>query len=97
MSDIQDDGADKPKWQSGRTWLRGFFMLVFGAFFWLGQTVLGMSALVQFFWLLFAGRRNEVLARFGASLALWMAEVARFQTCATEDKPFPWRDWPKAG
>ena len=33
-------------------------------------------------------------ARFGNSLSAWLGEVGRFLTCATDDKPFPWRLWP---
>ncbi len=96
MSDVQDAVAETPKWQRKGAWLRGFFMLAFAIFFALGQTLLNLIALVQFFWLLFAAERNETLSRFGTTLGLWLAEVARFQSCASDEKPFPWKDWPSA-
>jgi hypothetical protein len=75
-------------------WMRGLFMLILIIGFAVGQSLLNLLALVQFLWLLFAREPNEFLARFGNSLAIWLAEVGRFLTCATDDKPFPWRPWP---
>ena len=75
-------------------WMRGLFMLLLIIGFTVGQWLLNLLALVQFLWLLFARVPNVFLARFGNSLAIWLADVGRFLTCATEDKPFPWRSWP---
>jgi len=77
-------------------WMRGLFMLLFLIAFGLGQTLLWVTALVQFLWLLFAGEPNGFLVRFGISLALWLAETARFVSCASDTKPFPWAPWPSA-
>ena len=83
---------DKPTARD--VWMRGLFMLILIIGFAVGQWLLNLLALVQFLWLLVARAPNEFLARFGNSLAIWLAEVGRFLTCATDDKPFPWRAWP---
>jgi len=75
-------------------WKRGLFMLLFAIAFGIGQIVLNAIAVVQFLWLLFTREPNRRLSQFGLSLSKWLAEVAQFQCCATEEKPFPWRDWP---
>ena len=59
-------------------WMRGLFMLVLIIGFAVGQWLLNLLALVQFLWLLIARAPNEFLGRFGNSLAIWLAEVARF-------------------
>ena len=74
-------------------WMRGLFMIVFGLLFALAETVLWVVALVQFLWMLFAKEKNELLTEFGVDLGKWLARVAKFQTGATEDKPFPWDKW----
>jgi hypothetical protein len=74
-------------------WMRGLFMLLFIIGFTVGQWLLNLLAVVQFLWLLFAREHNQFIAGIGNSLANWLAEVARFLTCGTEDKPFPWRPW----
>jgi hypothetical protein len=77
-------------------WMRGLFMLLFMIGFTVGQSLLNLLAIVQFFWLLFARESNQFLARFGNALSIWLAEIGRFLTCATDNKPFPWRPWPDA-
>ena len=75
-------------------WLRAFYLLFFMCAFAVGQTVLGLVTVVQFVWLLATGEPNKGLRRFGASMAQWFADAVRYLTCASEDKPFPWKDWP---
>ena len=86
---------DKPS--TSDVWMRGLFMLVFMIGFTVGQWLLNLLAVVQFLWLLFAREPNEFLARFGNSLSIWLAEIGRFLSCASDEKPFPWRSWPTAG
>jgi hypothetical protein len=81
---------------AGDVWMRGLLMLILIIGFAVGQWLLNLTALVQFVWLLFARAPNDFIARFGTSLAIWLADVARFLTCATDEKPFPWRAWPGA-
>ena len=82
---------DKPS--TSDVWMRGLFMLLFMIGFAVGQWLLNLLAVVQFLWLLFAREPNQLIAGFGNSLAIWLAEIGRFLTCATDDKPFPWRPW----
>jgi hypothetical protein len=75
-------------------WMRGLFMLLLLLAFGVGQGLLWLLAIVQFLWLLFAGEANSQLAQFGGSLSRWLSETARYLTCASETKPFPWAPWP---
>jgi len=83
---------DKPT--ASDVWMRGLFMLLLVIGFAIGQWLLNVLAIVQFLWLLFAREPNLMLASFGNSLLIWLAEVGRFLTCASDEKPFPWRPWP---
>ena len=87
-----EEGEARP----GRSavWIRGLFMLLFLIAFGLGQVLLWLTGLVQFLWLLFAREPSGQLAKFGSSLSNWLAETARFVSCASDDKPFPWAPWP---
>ncbi len=87
---------DKPTEGNGKIWLRGLFMLILAVFFGFAQSLLALLAVIQFFWALFnTNTPNPAIRLFGASLADWLRQTARFQTFSTEDKPFPWSDWPK--
>lgn len=74
-------------------WIRGLMMLILALMFALAETVLAVLAVIQFLWMLFAKEKNALLMDFGADLGKWLADVARFQSGATEEKPFPWAKW----
>lgn len=76
-------------------WMRGLVMIAMAIFFAIAETLLFAMAVVQFFWVLFAKEKNVAISDFGASLSDWISQVVKFQTFATEDRPFPWGDWPK--
>ena len=76
------------------TWMRGLFMLIFAFGFGVCQTLIMLITFVQFLWLLFGGEPNKNLQKFGRSLSMWIAEATEFLTCAREEKPFPWSEWP---
>jgi Domain of unknown function (DUF4389) len=75
-------------------WVRGLIMLLFIFCVGFAQPVLFTLALIQFLWMAFKGERNAFIGDFGRSLAAWLAEITRFLTAATEEKPFPWKAWP---
>lgn len=77
-------------------WMRGLYMLLLALAFGVAQTLLCVTAVVQFLWLLFTGETNQQVARFGGSLSRWFADTARFLSGLTETKPFPWAPWPSA-
>lgn len=74
-------------------WVRGLHMLILALLFALAEAVLWVATILQFGWILLAGERNERIAGFGEDLADWVARCTRFQTGATEDKPYPWGRW----
>ena len=84
------DGEPRPVWK------RGLLMLLFVIAFGLAQMLLNALAIVQFVWLLVKREPNQPVAGFGMSLSKWLADVAQFLTCATDERPFPWRPWPQA-
>lgn len=75
-------------------WTRGLFMLLLGMCYSLAGTVLFAVALIQFVFLIAAAKPNTRLTSFGTSLGKYIGQIAKFLTFATEDKPFPFGDWP---
>lgn len=74
-------------------WIRGLWMLVFAFLFEVAKFVLVVCAVVQFGWLLFTREKNPHIAAFGTQLGDWLVKTARFQTAASDQKPFPWAPW----
>lgn len=73
--------------------LRLFYMLLISVMLGLSQTVLTALTVIQFIIMMFSnGKPNERLADFGTDLGIWMAKAVRYQTAASEVKPWPWTD-----
>lgn len=75
-------------------WLRGLFMILFGILYSLAGTVLVVMAVLQFILVLTGNAPNTRLLSFGRSLGSYVQQVVNFQTFNTEEKPFPFNDWP---
>ncbi len=74
---------------------RAGYMLLFIILF--GAAVEGLLAaviLVQFIHLLLTGKRNRPLLWLGRLLSEYTYGVLRYLTFASEDKPFPFGEWP---
>lgn len=72
---------------------RLIYMLIIWLMLSIAQTVLTVATVIQFIiMLLNSGQANERLADFGTDLGIWMAKAARFQTGASDVKPWPWTD-----
>ncbi|MDF0600407.1 DUF4389 domain-containing protein [Psychromarinibacter sp. C21-152] len=73
--------------------MRLVYMVLIWIMIQVAQTVLGVATVVQFIVMLVSGGEpNERLAEFGESLGIWMAKAARYQTAASEVKPWPWSE-----
>jgi hypothetical protein len=76
-------------------WLRFVFMILFAIILSVAGYIMGALVLLQFFWALITGEANEKLKRFGSSLSQFIFQALRFLTYNTEEKPFPFADWPE--
>ena len=73
--------------------LRLVYMLIIAFMISVAQTVLWALTVIQFLILLInKGAPNEALAEFGTSLGIWIAKAARYQTAASNVKPWPWTE-----
>lgn len=73
--------------------LRLVYMLLIAVMISLAQTVLGVATVIQFVIMLVSNKEpNARLAEFGTDLGIWIAKAARYQTAASQVKPWPWSD-----
>ena len=90
MSDTDGRGEfERPE----NIWLRGLWMLILVILFGVAEGVLLVTAILQFGWMLFAKERNRFIAEFGENLGRWLRKTARYQSGASDEKPFPWTRW----
>jgi hypothetical protein len=84
---VAEAGGQKP-------WPRAAFMIAFAVMIAIAQNLLLLIAVLQFLWIALAGGPNARIAAFSRSLGVWLRDAAAYQGAATEDRPFPWADWP---
>lgn len=74
-------------------WLRLVHMVIIGVLMSMASTLLGVMTVAQFLIMLVNRRQpNEQLAEMGTTMGVWMAKAARYQTAASEVKPWPWTE-----
>lgn len=72
---------------------RLLYMILIAIMISVAQTVLGVMTVIQFVIMLVNNKApNERLAEFGTDLGIWIAKAARYQTAASNVKPWPWTD-----
>lgn len=72
---------------------RLIYMLLIAVMISFAQTILGVVTVIQFVIMLVNSKQpNERLADFGTDLGIWVAKAARYQTAASNVKPWPWSE-----
>lgn len=89
-----DEQDLKARLLSADHWLRLAFMLLFALVLCVVTYVVATVVALQFIWHLAKGEANSRLKHFGRSLSRYIEQVLCFLTYNSEDKPFPFADWP---
>lgn len=73
-------------------WPRILWIIVMTMLISVAQSILLAVAVLQMVFLIAQkGRPNEELGDFGAMVGAWIAKAARYQSAASDEKPWPWR------
>lgn len=74
-------------------WVRLISMIIIGVLLSFAQSLFWIIAVIQFI-IMLANKRepNEQLADLGTTMGVWMAKSVRYQTAASEVKPWPWTE-----
>ena len=80
--------------KSRSTWMRFLYMLMFGVFIGVALSVLVVIVVFQFLTTLFAGNPNDKVLGLARGLTAYVSQILLFLTFNSEDKPFPFSDWP---
>ncbi len=94
METTERNTTEKSPFLSSQHWLRLVYMLLFAAALQLASLVMWFVVIVQFLLTIFTGKNNEKLREFGGSLSLFIFQALQFLSYNTEEKPFPFADWP---
>lgn len=95
MAKDQDTTETAPDAQEDfeNIWVRLLNMVIIAVLMSMASTLLGLLTVAQFLIMLFNNREpNDQLAEIGTTMGVWMAKAARYQTAASEVKPWPWTE-----
>ncbi len=76
-------------------WIRALYMLLFSIIYSVTEVVIALVAAGQFLTVLITGSKNERLLKFGQSLSTFVYQIMQFFTFNSEEKPFPFAEWPE--
>lgn len=76
------------------TWMRGIFMILFGFLSFISRLILIVISVLQFILIACTGSLNENLKKLGETISTWSYQAFLFLTYNTDEKPFPFSDWP---
>jgi len=76
-------------------WLRSLFMVLFLVIYRLVDVLVLLVAISQWLYMLLTGDASSSLSRFAGGLGAYVAQVISYLSYNTEDKPFPFSDWPQ--
>lgn len=88
------DPEIKENVKNANHWIRGLFILLFVLILGVAKVVTGAVVLFQFVYTLLTAQTNKHLLELGASLAAYINQVILYLTYNTENKPFPFDEWP---
>ena len=94
MANDHDTGEIDAETDLENIWVRLLNVVIIAVLLSFASTLLGFLTVAQFLIMLFNKRQpNEQLAEIGTTLGVWMAKAARYQTAASEVKPWPWTEF----
>lgn len=89
-----DNEQIKSNVTSGKQWIRLLFMILYAFALQVAIFLMWIIVVLQFFFALISGQDNAQLRIFGYSLSTYIYDVLKFLTYSSEEKPFPFADWP---
>ena len=80
--------------KSDAFWLRTLFMVLFFLVYRVIDVVLLLLTVVQWGFRLVTGEPNPALRQFGDSLGVYTQQIIHYLTGVSDEKPYPFMDWP---
>lgn len=88
MSDLKQNVT------SDAFWLRTLFVVLFFLVYRVIDLILLLLTIVQWLFRLLSGEPNEALQQFGSSLGIYVQQIIHYLTGVSDEKPYPFKDWP---
>ena len=79
---------------NSNTWIRFAYMLLFTLLLMAARLIVAVVVVVQFVIVLATGKDNQNLRNLGQGLGKWVYQAIMFLTFNSDNKPFPFDEWP---
>lgn len=77
-------------------WVRVVYMVLFAVLLEVAGFVMLAVVIAQFLFAIFSGAANDSLRRLGDQIASYIYQSLQFLIYNTEEKPFPFSEWPES-
>ncbi|SDJ61486.1 DUF4389 domain-containing protein [Microbulbifer yueqingensis] len=91
-----DNEELKDNLTSGNHWMRLLYMVLFVVLLEIAGFVMLAVVILQFLFSIFTGEPNGNLRRLGDQIASYVYQTLQFLVYNTEEKPFPFAEWPES-
>ncbi|WHI48172.1 DUF4389 domain-containing protein [Microbulbifer sp. JMSA004] len=81
---------------SGNQWVRLIYMVLFAVCLQVAAWLLMAVVILQFLFSIISGKSNDNLRRFGDQLASYVYQAIQFLIYNSDEKPFPFAEWPES-
>ncbi|WP_237059034.1 DUF4389 domain-containing protein [Microbulbifer sediminum] len=81
---------------SGNQWMRLLYMVLFAVLLEIAGFVMLAVVVLQFLFSILTGGPNDNLRRLGDQIASFVYQTLQFLVYNTEEKPFPFAEWPES-
>jgi Domain of unknown function (DUF4389) len=85
----------KKKLTATDKWLRLLFMVIYLVVNYVAQFIIWALAAVQFIFALLTGSANHNLLSFTRGLNAFCYQILQYATYNSQEKPYPFGNWPK--
>jgi len=76
------------------SWLRLLFVILFVFICYVALGLIALVMLFQILYTLITGKPNEKVLPFSRQLTAYIRDILHYLTYSTEERPFPFSDWP---
>ena len=84
------------QYEGSAGWVRVLFVALFWFVFYLTQFVIAAVIIAQCVFTLINGTPNQQLLSFGDSLSYYVKQIIGYATFNTDQRPFPFNEFPKS-
>ncbi|MCX2778912.1 DUF4389 domain-containing protein [Microbulbifer thermotolerans] len=91
-----DNDDLKKNLTSGNQWMRLLYMVLFFFLLEIAGVVMLAVVVLQFLFAIITGGANDNLRRLGDQIASYVYQTLQFLVYNTEEKPFPFSEWPQS-